>query len=265
MNAKKQLTEEEIIEIIERELPRIIETKPEVRYKIEEILEKKCATKEDIKILLQEIEKNRIETNKRFEAIDKRFEDINKRFEAIDKRFEDINKRFEAIDKRFEAIDKRFEAIDKRFETLEKMVFEGFRSMQRTISAIGTRWGYGAEEAFRKGFEEVLSEIGYTVMKWRKMDEKGEFFLRKRPAEIDIVIRNQEKIALEVKSSLNFSEVDDFEKSVNFYEREEKTKITKKIIVAIYPRKGVEEYTRQFNIIVIKGLTEAEEYFENLS
>jgi len=97
------------------------------------------------------------------------------------------------------------------------------------------------------------------------MDEKGEFFLRKRPAEIDIVIRNKERIALEVKSSLNFSEVDDFERAVRFYQMKENVELTRKIIVAIYPRKGVEEYTKQFNIDIIKGITEGEEYFESLS
>ncbi len=233
MNIKRALTEDEIIEIIERELPRIIESKPEVRYKIEEILDRKAATKEDIKILLQEIEKNRIEADKRFEAMDKRFEAIGEEIKILAQQIE--KNRIEA---------------DKKFE-------QGIKRIERIISAIGSRWGYGAEKAFRSGFDEVLSDIGYTIIKWRKMDEKGEFFLQKRQAEIDIIIKNKEKIALEVKSSLNFGEVDDFEKSVRFYQREENVELTKKIIVAIYPRRGVEEYAEQFNIKIIKGITEA--------
>ncbi len=296
----KTLSEKEIIKIIEKNLPKIIEKHPEVRRKIEEILEKKAATKDDIKAILfelrkqreelikqrEELMKQREETNKRFEEINKRFEEINKRFENlekdINKRFEEINKRFEEINRRFEEINKRFEEINKRFENLERNtnrrfeeinkrfeklefhMFEGFKRMERTISAIGTRWGYGAEEAFRSGFEDVLSEIGYKVIKWRKMDEKGEFFLSRREGEIDIVIKNKEKIAIEVKSSLSMSEVEDFERCVRFYEKEEGEKITKKIIVAIYPRKGTVEYARKFKIKVIKGLEEGEEYFRSL-
>ncbi len=280
MKNKKSFTEKEIVEIIEKHLPKIIERRPEIRLKIEEILEKKAATKDDIKAILLELARQREESNRRFEVIEKelarlreetnkRFEvlerDINKRFEEVNKRFEEVNRRFEDINRRFEDVNKRFEDMNKRFEFLERQMMEGFERMHKTISAIGARWGYGAEEAFRRGFEEVLSEIGYTVIKWRKMDDKAEYFLSRRPAEIDIVIKNKERIAIEVKSSLSFSEIEDFEKSIRFYEKEEKEKITKKIIVAIYPRKGREEYAKRFGISVIRGIEKAERYFEELA
>ncbi|RKZ22585.1 hypothetical protein DRQ18_02305, partial [bacterium] len=77
----KQLSEKEVIEIIERELPRIIEKHPEVRMRIEEILERKAATKDDIKAVLLELQRQREETNRRFEAMERRFEAMERRFE----------------------------------------------------------------------------------------------------------------------------------------------------------------------------------------
>ncbi|MEO0254188.1 MAG: DUF3782 domain-containing protein [candidate division WOR-3 bacterium] len=254
---KKILSEEEIIRIIEEKLPEIIEKYPSVRLKIEELIEKKAATKEEIKEILLELKAQREENSKRFE-------EINKRFEEINKRFEEINKRFEEIERRFEEINKRFEEIDKRFEVLTLKMENGFKVLRDTISAIGSRWGVGAEEAFRKGFEEVLSKLDYKVIKWRRFDKNSEFFIYPRTAEIDILIKDKKKIAIEVKSSLTLGDIESFERSVRFYEKEEREKIDEKIIVAIFPYPETEEYARNLNIKLIKGIEKGREYFENL-
>lgn len=271
----KQLTEKEIIEIIERELPRIIEKHPEVRMRIEEILERKAATKDDIKAILLELQRQREEANKRFEAIERRFEAIDRRFEAIDRRFEALqremderfeamNRRFEAMDRRFEALqremDRRFEEVNRRFEVLTKQMSEGFEILKNTISVIGSRWGIGAEEAFRKGFEEVLSRLGYEVVKWRRYDKECRFFIIPRPVEIDILIRNDRRIAIEVKSSLTYSELESFEKAVRFYEEVEGVKVDERIVVAVYAYPGVLEYAGKLGIKVIMGFEDAKEY-----
>ncbi|MEN3045754.1 MAG: DUF3782 domain-containing protein [Candidatus Hydrothermales bacterium] len=93
----------------------------------------------------------------------------------------------------------------------------------------------GAEEAFRKGFEEILSELDYKVIKWKKFDKNCEFFIYPRTAEIDIIIKDKRKIAIEVKSSLTVGDVENFERSIRFYEKEEGEKIEKKGIVSIIP------------------------------
>ncbi len=285
MKTKKVLTEDEIIEIIEKRLPEIIETHPEVKRKIEEIIEKKTATKDDIKAILLELQKQREETNKRFEmlerenakrfeAIEKRFEMLErenaKRFEAIERRFEAIDKRFEAMEranaKRFETIERRFESIDKRFEALINEMKKGFEMLDKKIdsriSALGSRWGIFAEDTFRKGFEELLPELGYKVIKWRKMDKACKVFLRPRPAEIDILIRDKKKIAIEIKSSLTLGELEVFERSVRFYEEEEKEKIDKKIIITLFPYPGVESYAKRLKVKIIKSESEAERYLK---
>lgn len=271
---KRTLSEKEIIKIIEKKLPEIIEKYPSIRAKIEEIIERKAVTKEEIKEILLELKAQREENSRRFEEINKRFEEINKRFEDVNRRFEeinerfkdvnrrfeDINRRFEDINRRFEDMNKRFEDVNKRFEELALRMDSGFKILRDTISAIGSRWGIGAEDAFRKGFEEVLSEVGYKVIKWKKFDKECKFFTFPRPAEIDIIIKDKKKIAIEVKSSLSLAEIEEFEKTVRFYESEENEKIDEKIIVAIFCRPGVEEHIKGLNIKLIKGIEEARTY-----
>ncbi|MEN3044759.1 MAG: DUF3782 domain-containing protein [Candidatus Hydrothermales bacterium] len=255
---RKILSEKEIIKIIEEKLPEIIEKYPSIRLKIEEIIERKAVTKEEIKEILLELKAQR-------ERLVKIEEELKAQREENNRRFEEINRRFEEVDKRFEEINKRFEEVDKRFEELTLRMDSGFKILRDTISAIGSRWGIGAEDAFRKGFEEVLSEVGYKVIKWKKFDKECKFFTFPRPTEIDIIIKDKKKIAIEVKSSLSLADIEEFEKIVKFYEFEENEKIDEKIIVAIFCRPGVEEHIRGLDIKLIKGIEEARDYFTSSS
>lgn len=83
MSTKRKFTEKEIIAVVEKKLPKIIEKHPEVERKIEKIIEKKTATKDDIKAILLQIEKNREDTNKRFEVLIK---EMRYSFEVLDKK-----------------------------------------------------------------------------------------------------------------------------------------------------------------------------------
>ncbi len=308
----RKLSEKEIIELIERELPRIIKEHPEVRMRIEEILEKKAATKDDIKAILEELRKLREDTNRRFEEVNRRFEkvdrrfekfyeelkklredtnrrfaevdrrfekvfeemrklredtnrrfeEVNRRFEKVDRRFEEVNRRFEEVNRRFEEVNRRFEEVDRRFEEQREEMKRGFEKLSHQISALGSRWGIGAENAFRKALKEILEELGYKVEKWRKTDEKCEFFFYQKTAEIDIVIKDRKKIAIEIKSSLSEADLENFEKCVRFYEKAEKEKLTEKMIITAYPRPGVMELASKFGIKIIKGLEEIKEFLD---
>jgi len=241
----KQLSEKEVIEIIERELPRIIEKHPEVRMRIEEILERKAATKDDIKAVLLELQRQREETNRRFEAMDRRFEALQR----------EMNERFEAMDRRFEALQRE---MDRRFEAVQMEI----ATLNRTVSALGSRWGLIAENSFRRGFREVLSQLGYEVVKWRRMDREGKFFVKPRTAEIDILIRDDRRIAIEVKSSLSYGELENFERTIRFYESVEGEKVDEALVVTMYCYPGVREYAEELGIKVLIGYEEGEEYLK---
>jgi len=236
------------------------------------------AIESELKAMREESQKRFEASEKRFMAIEKRFEMIDKRFEAIDKRFEAIERRFEAIDKRFEAIDKRFEAIDRKFEELRADMDKRFeeqredfhlslrlsiealnKSLTEKISALGSRWGIMAEDTFSVALKEILSKAGFVVTKWRKTDSEAIFFLKPRDAEIDILIKDGKRIAVEVKSTIDTGDIEIFERSVRFYERSESVKVDEKFMVGIHLRKDVEEYASKFGI---KLLSHVEEIME---
>ncbi|MCL4557895.1 MAG: DUF3782 domain-containing protein [Deltaproteobacteria bacterium] len=184
--------------------------------------------------------------------MDRKFEASERRFEAIEGELkamrEDSDRKFEAIDKRFEAIDKKFEELridlDKRFEALDK-------SLTRKMDMLGSRWGIMAEDSFREGYDQVLKETGYSVVKWKKVDASGTVFSHPREVEIDILITDGRAIAIEVKSSVTKGEVEAFDGTIEFYEKTEGKKIDARFIVGVYPYPGVVEYAKQYGIKVV--------------
>jgi hypothetical protein len=238
------------------------------------------ATKQDFAAILAELKEMRKASDERFEMIDKRFEAIDKRFEAIDKRFEAIDRKFEELradmDKRFEEqrqdfrasleamnkairadMDKRFEEQREDFHLSLRLSIEALnKSLTEKISALGSRWGIMAEDTFSVALKEILSKAGFVVTKWRKTDSEAIFFLKPRDAEIDILIKDGKRIAVEVKSTIDTGDIEIFERSVRFYERSESVKVDEKFMVGIHLRKDVEEYASKFGIRLLSHVEE---------
>nr|BAL58204.1 hypothetical conserved protein [uncultured prokaryote] len=335
-SSEKYISDEELISLLEKRVPEIIERMPSLKKRlkdlfsdvfvergdIERILEEmrfqREASEKKFEALINELKAHREDTNKRFEEMDRRFEalanelkahreDTNKRFEEMDRRFEalanelkahreDTNRRFEALanelkahredtNRRFEALanelkahredtNRRFEALanelkahredtNKRLEELRKdfmsMVESLSRKIESTVGAIGSRWGVGAENAIREGLREIVGEIGLRIEKWRRMDSECRVFLYPREAEIDILIKDGKIYAIEVKSSLTHAEVENFERSVRYYEMVEGKRVDKKIILAVYVYRGAAEYASHFGIKIISQPEEIKE------
>jgi hypothetical protein len=112
--------------------------------------------------------------------------------------------------KRFEAIEKKLLEHDKRFDSLE-----------RRLMALGTRWGTDSEKAFRNAMRGVIEEIlGVAkVEKWRYYDKSGEVLGYPALVEVDIAIKDQVHILIEVKSSALSAEVSKLWRIGKLYEK----------------------------------------------
>ena len=117
-------------ERLAKNLDKLYSEHPELLFKLYNQLRKYFVTNEDFKQfmeqsnmrfqeILQQMEKNRIETNQRFEKIDQRFEEVNQRFEEVNQRFEEVNQRFESLTK---YMDRRFSELSIGYGA----TFEGF-------------------------------------------------------------------------------------------------------------------------------------------
>ena len=118
-----QLSDEELIELFGRQLPDLLERRPDLEPVIYNVFLKILVRKEEVAAVLAELRAFRAE-----------------------------------VDKRFEQVDKRFEQVDKRFDALETRMEAGFRELHQAIDRLGTRWGIRNESLFRQTIAALLTQ-----------------------------------------------------------------------------------------------------------
>ncbi|MBX6422320.1 PD-(D/E)XK nuclease family protein [Thermosulfurimonas sp. F29] len=234
----------EIEKVVREILPRILREHPEVRFEIEKLLRETALSREEagdrFEKMLAEIRHMREESERRWQ------EWIRER----DKIWEQIEKMEQESERRWQEWMREWrEERRKIWGTFEKLD----RKIDRTIGALGARWGLMSEKAFRDGLRRILEELTrYRVERYWGYDEKGEVFGHPDQVEIDVLIRNGEIWAVEIKSSVSWEEVYVFERKVKFYENREGRKVSRKLIISpmVEPRAfevaqklGIEVYT----------------------
>jgi hypothetical protein len=170
--------------------------------------------REDFLTFVKEQEKRWEESNRRWEENNRRWEEAFKRFEAIE--FE-IKRLWEAVEKLREDFNKLREDFNKLYESVMKRM----DSFERRLMALGTRWGIESEGAFRNAMRGVVEELlGVAkVEKWRCYDERGEVLGYPSWIEVDVTIKDQIHVLLEVKSSASGAEVSKLWRIGKLYER----------------------------------------------
>ena len=228
--AIRSLSEQEIKEIIYRELPRLLKQHPEVRDLLQNML-KQCPYREvsesRFEILLEEIKKMREESERRWQESERKWRELK------------------------EESERKWRELMGEIKRLHRLYDVG-------IGAIGARWGFQAETTFREAIKGILEEsFPVKVERYLAMDEEGKVFGRPDQVELDLIIKDGEVIVGEIKSSMSKSDVYAFYRKVKFYEEREGRKVSRMIIISpmIEPKAkkvaedlGIEFYTYPDNI-----------------
>jgi len=175
----------------------------------------------------------------------KLWEENSKRWEENWRRWEENTRLWEEAFKRFEAIERKLLEHDKRFEIIERKLLEHdmrFNRLERKLTAIGARWGVESEEAFREAMSSVLREVlgVVSVEKWRYYDEEGYVLGYPAWVEVDLVIRDNVHILVEVKASANELDVAKLWKIGQLYVKITGVKPKLILVTPFIDEKGVE-------------------------
>ncbi len=247
---------EEIEKILNELLPRMLSEHPETRVAVERILYEKALPREEAEArferLLEEIKRLREDFQELKRESDRRWEELTgenarlwQEFQKLkkesDQRWEEMNRRWEELkresDQRWEEMNRRWEELkresDQRWEEMLKEVRRVDRRIDRTIGALGARWGLYSEHAFREALAEILSEFGgFQVSRYLAYDETGQVFGHPDQVEIDLLIKDGKVWVAELKSSVSKAEVYAFERKVRFYEEKEGQKVERRLIIS---------------------------------
>ena len=244
-----------ITEELVKKIFKVIKESPYLRKELVEILMEYFPSRKETNMILEEIRKLREDLNKSIEnfnqtiiklhtLIDKRAstfeqemakmrEDFNKQIIGLR---EDFNKQMTAFKREMAKMREDFnkqmielrEDFNKRIISLEKKVSR----LEEHMCALGTRWGLFAEDSFRNALKGILKQIGLKVEKWEYYDEKGIVYGYPSVVDIDVIIHNGVHYLIEIKASIDKSDVGELYKLGKLYS---KATGAKPILVIVSP------------------------------
>jgi hypothetical protein len=119
------------------------------------------------------------------------------------------------------------------FNRVHEEIMAQAKKFDRSISALGARWGSQSEAAFRNALAGILEQsFGVEVLNINEYDETGEVFGRPDQVELDVTIKNSLLLICELKSSIDKAGMYIFERKVRFYERRHQRKAERMIVVS---------------------------------
>jgi hypothetical protein len=196
--------------------------------------------------LTKSIEETRKTMKEGFERQEKENERIWQNIERIWQTIEELRKDMK------EGFEKQAQENEKIWQAIK----EGFERMNRKIDGLGARWGLMAEETFRAGLKTIIEDLGYAVENVVFFDDEGYVFLKPSRIEIDIIVKDGRKIAVEIKSSVSEGDVSTFERKVKLYEKKFNIKIDKKIILTPFANSKAIEIAKSLDIEIVEELKE---------
>ena len=103
----------------------------------------------------------------------------------------------------------------------------------RSVGALGSRWGLQSEKAFRDALAAILEKsFDVQVANITEFDESGEVFGRPDQVELDVIIKNGLLLICELKSSIDKAGMYIFERKARFYERRHARQANRLIVIS---------------------------------
>jgi len=164
---------------------------------------------------------------------------------------EEMVKLREDMLKGFERHDKILEKHSIEIAKLREDTNRGFELLERRLTGIGARWGLMSEEAFKEGLKGLLEkELKLKVERWESYDDEGLVYGYPSRVEVDIALRNERIVLIEVTSHAKVSDVYVFKRKSLLYEKKTGKKPSRLLIVTPYADDKAIEASKELEIEV---------------
>ena len=222
------LTDEELLETFETQLPALLKRHPELEPRVYTAFIEVFATKKEVAAVLAELHAFRGEFGQFRSEVDERFEKIDERFEKIDERLEQISQQVAYTDAKVDLTVGGFQRRAGR--KLENMVAEVLRFglKRQDVSADNVR--------LRQKLADVEGVVGPA----------GRIY------EVDILIDNSSLLVFEVKSAAcKVEEVDRFADKVELVRRQHPDKAVEGALISLEPADTVKARCAEWGIQIV--------------
>ncbi len=168
------------------------------------------------------------EHNRKWDEQNQKWEEQNQKWEEQNSKWEEQrveqNRKWDEQNQKWAELrveqNLKWEEAGKRFDKLHEEIMAQAQKHDRSIGALGSRWGMQSEKAFRDALAGILEKsFGVQVVNVNDFDDQGEVFGRPEQVELDVIVKNGLLLICELKSSIDKAGMYMFERKARFYEK----------------------------------------------
>ena len=246
------VTTESLKETIKRELAGWLREDPEFRAYVLELTRREYAphaeTEDRFYAILAELQRDREKQSRKWdeqagkwEEQDRRWEEQNRKWDEhqaeqraeFNKLYEQANRDREEQARKWEEQNRKWEANQEELRRLHEEIMAQAHKYDRSIGALGARWGTQSEKAFRDALASILEKsFGVQVVNVAELDDEGDVFGRPEQVELDVIVKNGLLLICELKSSIDKAGMYIFERKARFYERRHQRQANRLIVIS---------------------------------
>ena len=229
------LTDEELLETFETQLPALLKRHPELEPRVYTAFIETFATKKEVAAVLAELHAFRGEFGQ---------------FRT------EVNERFEKIDERFEKIDERFEEISQQIAYMRQQIARTDAKVDLTVGGFQRRAGRKLEnmvaEVLRFGLKRQDVSADNVRLRQTLADVEGVVGPAGRTYEVDILVDNSSLVVFEVKSAAcKVEEIDRFADKVALVRRQHPGKAVEGALISLEPADTVKARCAEWGIQIV--------------
>lgn len=222
------LTDEELLETFETQLPALLKRHPELEPRIYTAFIETFATKKEVAAVLAELHAFRGEFNQ---------------FRS------EVNERFEKIDERFEQMDEQLEQMRQQLAYTDAKVDLTVGGFQRRA---GRKLENMVAEVLRFGLKRQDVSADNVRLRQKLADGEGVVGPAGRTYEVDILIDNSSLLVFEVKSAAcKVEEIDRFADKVALVRRQHPDKAVEGVLISLEPAHTVKARCAEWGIQIV--------------
>lgn len=254
----------ELRELIKQELPHLVREDSEIHDLILRLSRQEFAPKQQTEDRFQQLfaklerdteagnrrweeqnrkwDENQAELRRMREESDRRWRDEREETtRQLEVRREETTRQLEAqrkettrqLNAQREESERRHQEHRKEFNRVHEEIMAMTRKHDRTVGALGARWGLSSEKAFRDALASVLERnFAVQVLNVNEYDDQGAVFGRPEQVELDVIVTNGTLILMELKSSIDKAGMYIFERKARFYENRHGRQANRLIVVS---------------------------------
>jgi hypothetical protein len=244
-------------ETIRQELPKLLRLDPDFRSYIMEITRGEFADRKETRDwfheTLDEMRREREKQDKKWELW----------LECWDKHIEEQVRHRAEEAQRWELWQERWEAqartTKEEFSRVHEEIMAMVKKYDRSIGALGARWGMQSEKSFRNALAGILEKsFGVEVLNINEYDEQGVVFGRPDQIELDVIVTNGLLLICELKSSMDKAGMHIFERKARFYESRHNRKADRLIVISPMIDPKAQKLAERLNIETYSDSDEVE-------